>query len=73
MTQAPINNLSRADLTEIRDAVPALDLLAIRSLRRAGFEIVRQDLGEHTDAGEGKAQEPAADWATSRRSSNSAA
>ena len=27
----------------IRDAGPSLDLLAIRSLRRAGFQIIRQE------------------------------
>lgn len=43
------NNLSHVDLSDIRDAVPTLDLFAIRSLRRAGFQIIRQDLG---DAGE---------------------
>jgi hypothetical protein len=31
------------DLTSIRDAVPHLDLSAIRSLRRAGFDIVRRE------------------------------
>ncbi len=36
------NTLSGDDLVTIRDAVPALDLLAIRSLRRAGFTIVRE-------------------------------
>ncbi len=35
--------LDNEDLSAIRDAVPALDLLAIRSLRRAGFQIVRRD------------------------------
>ena len=37
------NDLKMEDLSEIRDAVPHLDLLAIRSLRRAGFDIVRQE------------------------------
>ena len=37
-------NLSNNDLTEIRDAVPSLDLRAIRSLKRAGFNIVRRDI-----------------------------
>lgn len=37
------NNLNMEDLSEIRDAVPHLDLLAIRSLRRAGFDIVRHE------------------------------
>jgi hypothetical protein len=32
---------SNTELTLIRDAVPQLDLVAIRALRRAGFEIVR--------------------------------
>lgn len=36
------NDLNMVDLSEIRDAVPQLDLVAIRSLRRAGFAIVRQ-------------------------------
>ena len=31
------------DLTAIRDAVPHLDLVAIRALRRAGFDIVRRE------------------------------
>ncbi len=35
--------LDNKDLSAIRDAVPSLDLLAIRSLRRAGFQIVRQE------------------------------
>jgi hypothetical protein len=43
MIQNQSTDLSRNDLSEIRDAVPALDLFAIRSLRRAGFQIVRQD------------------------------
>lgn len=37
------NDLNMVDLSEIRDAVPHLDLVAIRSLRRAGFDIVRQE------------------------------
>ena len=37
------NDLNMEDLSEIRDAVPHLDLVAIRSLRRAGFDIVRQE------------------------------
>ncbi|MGI4747879.1 MAG: hypothetical protein ACRYGI_16160 [Janthinobacterium lividum] len=37
------NTLNMEDLSEIRDAVPHLDLGAIRSLRRAGFDIVRQE------------------------------
>ncbi|WP_428394971.1 hypothetical protein [Lichenicoccus sp.] len=41
MSQSPPNTLSGNELSLIRDAVPALDLLAIRSLRRAGFKIVR--------------------------------
>jgi len=40
------NNLSHVELSAIRDAVPTLDLFAIRSLRRAGFQIVRQDLDD---------------------------
>lgn len=35
------NNLTTLDLTDIRDAVPQLDLVAIRALRRAGFDLVR--------------------------------
>ncbi len=35
--------LDNEDLSAIRDAVPSLDLLAIRSLRRAGFQIVREE------------------------------
>ncbi len=42
--------LDNEDLSAIRDAVPCLDLLAIRSLRRAGFQIVRQE-PEHRDSG----------------------
>ena len=37
------SHLSHVDLSDIRDAVPTLDLFAIRSLRRAGFQIIRQD------------------------------
>jgi len=44
MSPNPTNSLSHDDLSDIRDAVPTLDLFAIRSLRRAGFQIVRQDL-----------------------------
>ena len=40
------SHLSHVDLSDIRDAVPTLDLFAIRPLRRAGFQIIRQDLGE---------------------------
>ena len=36
------SHLSHVDLSDIRDAVPTLDLFAIRSLRRAGFQIVKQ-------------------------------
>ena len=46
MMSNPTSNLNNTDLSDIRDAVPALDLLAIRSLRRAGFRIVRQDTEE---------------------------
>ena len=35
-------DFTNEDLTAIRDAVPHLDLAAIRSLRRAGYEIVRR-------------------------------
>lgn len=41
MTDTPISSLDYKDLSEIRDAVPTLDLFAIRSLRRAGFDIVK--------------------------------
>jgi len=41
MTANPTSTLDYKDLSEIRDAVPTLDLFAIRSLRRAGFEIVK--------------------------------
>lgn len=34
-------DLASDDLREIRDAVPQLDLVAIRALNRAGFSIVR--------------------------------
>lgn len=44
------SHLSHVDLSDIRDAVPTLDLFAIRSLRRAGFQIVRQDLGSQEDS-----------------------
>ena len=43
MTVKMTHGLSGADLSEIRDAVPTLDLFAIRSLQRAGFQIVRVD------------------------------
>ncbi len=36
-------NLSMQDLSDIRDAVPQLDLLSIRALRRAGFDLVRSE------------------------------
>ena len=36
-------NLSMQDLSDIRDAVPQLDLQSIRSLRRAGFDLVRSE------------------------------
>lgn len=36
-------NLSMQDLSDIRDAVPHLDLLSIRALRRAGFDLVRSE------------------------------
>lgn len=35
------NDFTNQDLSDIRDAVPHLDLVAIRALRRAGFGIVR--------------------------------
>ena len=34
-------NLTMQDLSDIRDAVPHLDLVSIRALRRAGFDLVR--------------------------------
>ena len=37
------NDLTTEDLTAIRDAAPHLDLVAIRSLRRAGYDIVRAE------------------------------
>jgi len=36
-------NLTMEDLTQIRDAVPHLDLIAIRALRRAGFDLVHRE------------------------------
>ena len=53
MSQSPANTLSGNELSMIRDAVPTLDLLAIRSLRRAGFRIVR----DTPDNPEGREQE----------------
>ena len=53
------NTLSGDELSSIRDAVPALDLLAIRSLRRAGFKIVR-------DTGAVSSQEHSQDCAQDR-------
>lgn len=38
-----MTDLNKTDLEQIRDAVPGLDLHSIRSLRRAGFDIVRHD------------------------------
>jgi hypothetical protein len=62
-------NLSHTDLSDIRDAVPTLDLFAIRSLRRAGFQIIRQDVKDrHEDDEAG--QHPG--WSPSPRSSNPA-
>lgn len=37
------NDLTKEDLSDIRDAVPHLDLVAIRALRRAGFALVRSE------------------------------
>ena len=34
-------DFTNEDLSAIRDAVPQLDLVAIRALRRAGYDIVR--------------------------------
>ncbi len=36
-------DFTNEDLSAIRDAVPHLDLVAIRSLRRAGYDIVRTE------------------------------
>ena len=36
-------NLTMQDLADIRDAVPHLDLVSIRALRRAGFDLVRSE------------------------------
>ena len=36
-------NLTMQDLSDIRDAVPHLDLVSIRALRRAGFDLVRSE------------------------------
>ena len=36
-------HLSHDDLMAIRDAVPGLDLLGLRSLSRAGYRIVREE------------------------------
>ena len=36
-------DFTNEDLCAIRDAVPHLDLVAIRSLRRAGYDIVRAE------------------------------
>jgi hypothetical protein len=70
MIHNPTIDLSGADLSDIRDAVPALHLLAIRSLRRAGFKIVRKDQEDRHD------DEPASrrsGWESSARSSSTAA
>lgn len=40
------NDFTMKDLADIRDAVPHLDLIAIRALRRAGFDIVRSQANE---------------------------
>ena len=48
MMSNPSAELDYNDLSEIRDAVPGLDLKAIRSLTRAGFKIVRQDADDST-------------------------
>lgn len=50
MTTRTTHGLSGAELSEIRDAVPALDLFAIRSLQRAGFQIIRADMAMAEDA-----------------------
>ena len=46
MMSNPSSDLNPGDLSDIRDAVPTLDLFAIRSLSRAGFRIIRQDRPE---------------------------
>lgn len=43
MPETSTTHLSQADLMAIRDAVPGLDLLGIRSLNRAGYRIVRNE------------------------------
>ena len=43
-------NLTMEDLSAIRDAVPHLDLVAIRALRRAGYDLVHRD----PEPGEGR-------------------
>ncbi|WP_428376470.1 hypothetical protein [Lichenicoccus sp.] len=50
-------DLSHDDLMAIRDAVPGLDLLGIRSLSRAGYRIVRDE----TAAGRASSASTAAD------------
>lgn len=50
MASNPTSHLTHVDLSDIRDAVPTLDLFAIRSLRRAGFQIIRQNAEQDTDA-----------------------
>ncbi len=42
-TETVPNDFTMEDLSDIRDAVPHLDLIAIRALRRAGFDIVRSE------------------------------
>ncbi len=42
-TETVPNDFTMEDLSDIRDAVPHLDLVAIRALRRAGFDIVRSE------------------------------
>ena len=37
------NDFTNDDLTAIRDAVPHLDLVSIRALRRAGYDIIRRE------------------------------
>ena len=71
MTPNPTDDLDNNDLSAIRDAVPALDLLAIRSLRRAGFQIVRQN--NEADKVDDQAQTRNPDWVMNKRSSSSAA
>ena len=63
------SHLSHVDLSDIRDAVPTLDLFAIRSLRRAGFQIVKQTPDEQAADAKGR---QAADRETAPQSASAA-